>query len=115
MKASLSSEDREALVRYRVERSKETLREVDYLVKGGFYSAAVNRLYYACYYMAVALLVANNLETMSHAGVKIMLSKHFVKTGLLDKETSKTFLNFLILGIITTMRIIASVTEIRWI
>lgn len=93
MRAVLSDEDRKSLVKYRVERAKATLKEVDYLMAGQFYNAAISRLYYACYYMAVALLVANNLEVQSHAGVKSMLSLHFVKTNLLDSQIAKTFFN----------------------
>ena len=91
MKTVLSDSDRRALVAYRIQRAKETLREVDYLIEGDFYNAAVSRLYYACYYMAVALLVAHKLETQTHAGVKNMLSLHFVKKGLLDTEIAKIF------------------------
>ncbi len=72
-------------------RCRETLREVDYLIDGNFYNAAVSRLYYACYYAVVALLVANKIETQTHAGVKTVFSRDFVKTKRIDKELAKTF------------------------
>lgn len=91
MKVQLDDSSRRELVAYRMERAHETLREVDYLIKGEFYNAAVSRLYYACYYMVVALLVANRLETLTHSGVKTVFSLHFVRTNLIDRDLSKVF------------------------
>ena len=91
MKIKLDDSSRADLVAYRIERSHETLREVDYLLKGGFYNAAVSRLYYACYYIVVALLVANKLESQTHAGVKTIFSLNFVKPRLIDTALAKTF------------------------
>ena len=47
----LTDEERNLLVAYRIQRAKETLSEADNLIEeAGFFNAAVNRLYYACYY-----------------------------------------------------------------
>lgn len=105
MKQELDDNTRAAVVEYRVEKSKETLREVEYLIDGGFYSSAVSRLYYACYYAVVALLVANKISTQSHAGIKTMLSYHFVRTNRLDKQLAKTFFELLIFVILMIMMI----------
>lgn len=51
---NLDYESRIALVKYRIERAHRTIAEVEILVDGGLYSTAVNRLYYAVYYAAVA-------------------------------------------------------------
>lgn len=91
MKQQLDDNTRKSIVEYRLSRCREALREVEYLVNGGFYNSAVSRLYYACYYAAVALLIANKFETQTHAGVKTMLACHFVRTNRLDKELAKTF------------------------
>lgn len=89
----LSPQHRVALVQYRLERAHKTLKEADYMRKGDFFNAAVNRLYYACYYAATALLVAKGIEATTHSGVKTMLSYHFVRTGLLSLEDGTTFSN----------------------
>lgn len=91
MNTELDDNSRSDLVAYRLQRSKETLREVDYLIDGSFYNAAVSRLYYACYYAVVALLVDNHIETQTHAGVKSVFSRYFIKTGRFDKELAKSF------------------------
>ena len=57
MKEQLNRENIEALSAYRFLRAKETLKEIPYLKQQGYYNTAVNRLYYACYYAAVALLI----------------------------------------------------------
>ena len=50
MKPQLDDTARRNLVTYRLSRSHSALDEVEYLAKGEFYSSAVSRLYYACYY-----------------------------------------------------------------
>jgi uncharacterized protein (UPF0332 family) len=82
-----------AVVKYRLERAIKTLEEAKYMRKGNFFNAAVNRLYYACYYAVTALLLARNIEANTHSGVKTMLSFHFVRTGLLSLEDGATFSN----------------------
>ncbi|MBQ7427486.1 MAG: HEPN domain-containing protein [Prevotella sp.] len=91
MKETLDEQSRTDLVKYRIERADETLQEARLLAKEGYYNAAFNRLYYACFYAALALLVKHGIPTSTHAGVKTMLGLHFVSKGLLDKEQGKTF------------------------
>ena len=92
MKSELTLEDRKNLIQYRLTRSSETLVEAQYNADGGYFNTAVNRLYYAAYYAVSSLMLANGLTSTSHAGLKTMLSLHFVRTGLLDIEYGKTFM-----------------------
>jgi uncharacterized protein (UPF0332 family) len=87
-KQELSQESREALSAYRLQRAKETLLEADALIAGEFYNAAVNRLYYACYYAVIALLIKNNIAAQTHQGVRQMFSLHFVVTGKILQQYS---------------------------
>jgi len=91
MKEALDEQSRKALVKYRLDRANETLKEAELLAKEGFFNAAANRLYYACFYAALALLVSKGIMTASHAGVKTMLGLHFVSKGLIALEQGKTF------------------------
>lgn len=91
MNEILDEQSRSALVKYRIDRAVETLAEADLLAKEGYFNASVNRLYYACFYAALALLVHNGINTASHAGVKTMLGLHFVSKGILANEHGKTF------------------------
>ena len=91
MKEKLDEESKKALVAYRLERAYSTLKEADVMRREGFYNVTVNRLYYACYYAAVALLLKNDIQTQTHNGVKTMLGLHFVSTGKLSVRMGKTF------------------------
>ena len=91
MKEQLSQENRNALAAYRYRRSQETLAEVPSLKQLGYYNTAVNRLYYACYYAAVALLIRHGINPGTHAGVKQMIGMHFVATGRMSREIGRSF------------------------
>ncbi len=91
MKEQLSDENINALVAYRLQRAQETLSEIPYLAEKGYYNTAVNRLYYACYYAAVALLLKHGMNPGTHAGVKQMLGIHFVVPGILPRETGRAY------------------------
>lgn len=93
MITELTDENYEALSQYRRQRARETLAEIPYLRDQGFYNTATHRLYYACYYAALALLTKNHISTNTHAGVKTMLGLHFVSKGLITKESGRAFSN----------------------
>ena len=91
MKEQLSHENREALAAYRYQRAQETLAEIPFLKQQGYYNTAVNRLYYACYYAAIALLIKHGINPGTHAGVKQMLGMHFVATGRIPRDVGRSF------------------------
>lgn len=84
-------QDRVNLVRYRLNRAAETIAEVNELKLLGYYNTAVNRMYYACFYATIALLVANGIEVKSHSGVRNALALHFVKPGIIPVEMGKFY------------------------
>ena len=91
MKEELSEESRLSLVNYSLYRAKETMKEAELLKKECFYNAAVNRLYYACYYAVVALLLKNNIQAQTHGGVKTMFGMHFVASGKISIKIGRIF------------------------
>lgn len=91
MKEKLDEESKKALIDYRMQRAYDTLKEAEVMNRESFYNAAVNRLYYACYYAAVALLLKYDIQTQTHNGVKTMLGLHFISTGKLSIKIGKTF------------------------
>ena len=81
MNKTLTQEQRINIVRYRMENAENTLAEVETHRANGFYNTAVNRLYYACYYAAAAILIANGIEVKSHDGVRMNPdAKLFIQT-----------------------------------
>lgn len=91
MTDKLDPQSRLDLIQYRIKRAFETLEEADYNAKASYFNTAVNRLYYAVFYAACALLLSKEIECNSHKGVKTMLSLHFVKNGILDSKYAKIF------------------------
>lgn len=91
MKTTLDPESRCELIRYRIKRAEETLEEAVYNADGSYYNAAVNRLYYACYYAASALMLYANLEASTHAGIRTMIGLKFVKTGILEPKFGRIY------------------------
>lgn len=87
----LDQESRKELIRYKIDKSQDTLKEADLLASGGFYNAAVNRLYYAAYYAASALILSDAIEAATHKGIKTMLGLKYIQTGKLDKEYGRIY------------------------
>jgi len=87
----MNPQERLELVEYRINKAKETLKEVDVLIENKFWSTSVNRLYYTCYYAVIALLVKKEIKAQTHAGARQMFGLHFVKTGLIDRELGKFY------------------------
>lgn len=91
MKDQFDSSSLEEFVYYRIKRAEETLSEADLLAKNGFYSGAINRLYYACYYTVTALLIANDMNASTHNGVRAMFALKYIKSGKMDMSHGKFF------------------------
>ena len=60
MKETLDEQSRLGLMHYRMERADEALEEAAILSERCHYNAAVNRLYYACFYAVQALLLKHH-------------------------------------------------------
>lgn len=86
---TLKQDDRNDIVKYRLEKAKETLNEAQSVSSLGYWSLAANRLYYAAYYASVALLIANGIEASSHRAVIRMIGQNFINTGKLLPEDAK--------------------------
>ena len=87
----MTIDNREDYIRYRLQRAEESYEDALILAKNQRWNAVVNRLYYACFYAVIALLLQNNIETQSHDGTRTKFGLHFVKTGLIDKKYGKLY------------------------
>jgi uncharacterized protein (UPF0332 family) len=81
--------DKAELVKYRLNRARETYNEVSILVKNELWNTAVNRLYYSCFYAVIALLANEGVEIQTHSGVRQLFGLHFVKTGKIEPESGR--------------------------
>ena len=87
----LTEENRKDIVTYRIERAFVALEQAKGNQQMGYLEITANRLYYAAYYAASALLIANEIRVKSHEGCIGQFNMHFVKTGLIPVEMGKLF------------------------
>ena len=73
-------------IRYRLERAEESLVEASLLADNAHFNTAINRLYYACFYLADALLTQERIKHNSHAGTKSQLNQHFGTNGKIERR-----------------------------
>jgi len=70
-----------ALARHRLAQAHETLAEANQLLASQAFRGAVNRLYYAAFYAARALLALREVDAARHGGLISLFQQHFIKTG----------------------------------
>jgi len=83
------TDEKSALVSYRLESATEKLKSAIDLLENGDYKDSVSRSYYAIFTAARALLATKQLDSSKHSGVIALFNQHFVKTGVVSKEMSK--------------------------
>jgi uncharacterized protein (UPF0332 family) len=62
MTEKLDNDSRQEMVKYRFSKAHAAIVEAEYCAKGNLFIIAINRLYYACYYAASALLLKHGYE-----------------------------------------------------
>jgi len=82
----LSDEERDALVSYRINKSKNVLTEAIDVARLNHWNLTVNRLYYATFHMCSAILLSKGYTARTHSGVIQIMMKEFVKTNVLTKD-----------------------------
>jgi uncharacterized protein (UPF0332 family) len=87
----MNLQEKQELVKYRIAKARETFDEVKLHIDNKLWNTAVNRLYYACYYAVIALLIEKDIQPHTHMGVRQMFGLHFVKTGIVDNSIGKFF------------------------
>ena len=88
---SWDNESRQAMVDYRMEKADVALEDASFLSDSGRYNLAANRLYYALYYAASAILLNQGIVTKRHSGLIAQMHLHFVKTNILTVEEGALF------------------------
>ena len=85
------NEDLLALIKYRLQQADDSMKEAEVLLKEGMsFRSVMNRLYYAMFYTVLALLQEKQLGTSKHYGAISLFDREFIKSGIFDKELSKT-------------------------
>ena len=82
---------RKDYVAYRLSKAYESFADAKLLAENGSWNAAVNRLYYACYYGVSALLLHKDVTTQTHTGLKTQFNLLFVKPGIVSIEKGRLY------------------------
>lgn len=84
------TDNRKALIEYRLTQARDSIREADVLHQSGMSLRSVmNRLYYSMFYAVLALLQEKEMGTSKHSGAISLFDREYVKTGCFPKEMSK--------------------------
>lgn len=88
----MREEERHSYVKYRLEKSEETLEVAELLIENEKWNSAINRLYYSCFYAVTGLLVMSGIENVkSHSGVKSQFFLNFIKNHKIELELGKLY------------------------
>ena len=81
----------EDFITYRLNKAEEVYAAAVLLYNAGQWNSAVNRLYYACFYAALALLLKRGIGAKSHAGIISKFSESVVRTHEMSVDEYKVY------------------------
>ena len=84
-----------AYVCYRLGKAQEAYQAASVLYEASQWNSVINRLYYACFYSASALLLYKHISAKSHSGVISRFSEHIVRTGIISIEEFRVYVKLL--------------------
>lgn len=82
----MEKENRQAIVSLQIDRAQSIMNEIEVLVANRLWATTANRLYYALFHAACALLIKDSHSVKSHQGVSMALGQFYVTKGLLTRE-----------------------------
>jgi len=85
----LSLDEKRAILNYRIQKAEKALIEAKDNAKLEHWNLVANRLYYAVFHIASALIIDKGFTAKSHNGIFCILGQEFVRKGLLDREDAK--------------------------
>jgi uncharacterized protein (UPF0332 family) len=85
----MQPDDLHSIVAYRIESSYSAIKETESHLENGFLSTAMNRVYYAGFYIISALAAIDGFSTAKHKQLIGYINKEYIKTGKIDPEIGK--------------------------
>jgi len=85
----MEKEELLSIVTYRVDQAKGSIEESESHLKNGFLTTAMNRIYYAGFYIVSALAALEDFPTAKHKQLIGWFNKEYLKTGKVDREVGK--------------------------
>lgn len=78
-------------ISYRIQKAEEVYEAAVILYNAGQWNSTINRLYYACFYVASALLLKRGIGAKSHAGVIAQFSRCIVRKGEMTADDYRVY------------------------
>lgn len=85
----MKDNDREILIQYRLNQSRQTIGEVSKLIESDLLNIAVNRIYYGIFYSLTALALHYEYQSSKHFQLMGWFNQHFIKPGLIEIKYGK--------------------------
>lgn len=86
---TLNLEDRNELIKYRMQQATDCIDEVLFLTDNKKYKIALNRIYYGMFYSLLALAIKNQYESSKHSQLIGWFNKNFISTGVIEVKYGK--------------------------
>jgi uncharacterized protein (UPF0332 family) len=87
----MKSKQIEALISYRMERSRESIRAAEIMLENEMFAISMNRVYYSMFYAVQALLVLHKVSFSKHGQVKGYFNRELIKTGIFSVDMGKLY------------------------
>ena len=87
----MTKEQKEELIKYRIDRAKQTFNEVEIMLQNSLWNTAVNRLYYTCFYAVTSLLIKMDIKAYTHTGIKQMFGLHIILPNIISPDVAKIY------------------------
>ena len=83
--------DKDVVIKYRIDRANETIEEAKIMAQFGHWNTTANRLYYACFYVVIAMFLKDGIISKTHNGVISILVKDYLHKGIITQNDAWLF------------------------
>lgn len=82
---------RQAVIGRLLEKAEQAIASARQVLSAGDAGLATNRVYYACFYAASAVLLERRLQFVKHTGVRAALHQHLVRPGVIEADLGRFY------------------------
>lgn len=83
----------QVLIEYRIQQARQTSKEVKTLIDKGFFTLAINRIYFVMFYALQALALKHDFNTLKYTELREWFNNNFVRPGKVDRFYGKILHN----------------------
>jgi len=83
---TLTTEEKQTLIKYKIEKAEASIKDVEFLIENGKYNLAISRIYYGVFYALTAVGLKYGFSTGKHQQLIGWFNKTFIMPGTFDKK-----------------------------